>query len=185
MALKTESLMFPVAESFESNFGISSFFTILEKKLFKVTAISNSNASVFSVKFFFSLDTDFSEQRFYGFPKFLIIYNIFFIQILVILFFNLFQKRHTFVPLFYKKLAVFFFFFCKKFLSLDLFFNSLTNFSLIGANLFNVSIFILQNLLNIVVVDILFFRIRGNTGKKKLHIWTPFSQRQCHQMKIL
>ena len=43
MALKIGSLMFSVTESFESNFGISSFFTIFENKLFKVSAVSDSD----------------------------------------------------------------------------------------------------------------------------------------------
>ena len=43
MALKTGSLMFLVTESFESNFGISSFFTIFENKLFQVSVVSDSD----------------------------------------------------------------------------------------------------------------------------------------------
>ena len=35
--------MFSVTESFELNFGISSFFTIFENKLFKVSAVSDSD----------------------------------------------------------------------------------------------------------------------------------------------
>ena len=62
MALKTGSLMFSVTELFELNFGILSFFTILEKKLFKVSAVSDSDASIFSfsVRFIFSPGTDFN-----------------------------------------------------------------------------------------------------------------------------
>ena len=33
--------MFSVTESFELNFGISNFFTVFEKKLFKVSAVSS------------------------------------------------------------------------------------------------------------------------------------------------
>ena len=47
MALKTGSLMFTVTESFELNFGISSLFIIFEKKLLKVSAVSDSDASIF------------------------------------------------------------------------------------------------------------------------------------------
>ena len=89
-----------------------SFFTIFEKKLFKVSAVSDSDVSIFSfsVRFIFSLNTDLSESRFYCFPKFLIILflTFFFIQILVIFFFCLFQERHSFIPLFYIKLTGFF-----------------------------------------------------------------------------
>ena len=65
MTLKTVSLMFSVKESFESNFEISSFFTIFGNKLFKVCAISDSDVSVFSfsVRFIFSLESDFSEGK--------------------------------------------------------------------------------------------------------------------------
>ena len=108
MALKTGSLMFLVTELFELNFRILSFFTILEKELFKVFAISHSDVSnfSFSVRFIFSLDTDFSESK--GFPKSLIVYNIFLIQILVMFFFSFFQERHAFISLFYTNLAGFF-----------------------------------------------------------------------------
>ena len=52
--------MFSVTELFELNFGILSFFTILEKKLFKVSAVLDSDVSIFlfSFRFTFSLDTD-------------------------------------------------------------------------------------------------------------------------------
>ena len=65
MALKTGSLMFSVTELFELIFEILSFFTILEKKLFKVSAVSDSDVSIFSfsVRFIFSLDTDLSESK--------------------------------------------------------------------------------------------------------------------------
>ena len=147
--MKTGSLMFSVTELFKLNFEILRFFTILERKLFKVSAVSDSR-----------------EQRFYCFPKFLIIYNNFshpnFGNFLL---FSFFQERHTFISLIYIKLAgffwVFFFFFRKKwFLRLGLFNYSLessfvikrislalTNLFLIGAKLFNVSMLILQNLL--------------------------------------
>ena len=39
--------MFLVSESFELNFGISSFFTMFEKKFFKVSAVSDPDVSVF------------------------------------------------------------------------------------------------------------------------------------------
>ena len=57
--------MFSVTESFELNLGILSFFTILETKLFKVSAISDSDVSIFSfsVRFIFSLDTDLSKTK--------------------------------------------------------------------------------------------------------------------------
>ena len=44
--------------SFELNFGISAFFTIFEKELFKVPAVSDSDVSIFSfsVRFIFFLD---------------------------------------------------------------------------------------------------------------------------------
>ena len=86
MALKTGSLIFLVNESYESKFGISSFFIISENNLFNVSAASDSDVSVFSITIgllffldttdFFSLDTD-REQKFYCFPKFIIFYNIF------------------------------------------------------------------------------------------------------------
>ena len=106
------------------------------------------------------------KQRSYCFRKFLIIYNIFLVQILVISFFNFFQERHTFIPLFYIKVAVSSVFFRKKlFLSLDLFIicleSSFVIKGLIGSNklickrsktmyecLFNVWMLILQDLLN-------------------------------------
>ena len=99
VALKTGSLLFSVTELFKLNFEILRFFTILERKLFKVSAVSDSR-----------------EQRFYCFPKFLIIYNNFshpnFGNFLL---FSFFQERHTFISLIYIKLAgffwVFFFFF--------------------------------------------------------------------------
>ena len=70
MALKTGSLMLSVTELFELNFGISSFFTILEKKLFKVSAVSDSDVSIFSFSatFIFSLDTNLSVSK--GFTDF-------------------------------------------------------------------------------------------------------------------
>ena len=70
MALKTGFLMFLVTELFEINIGILSFFTISEKKLFKVSAASDSDVSIFSflVRFIFSLDTDLSESK--GFTVF-------------------------------------------------------------------------------------------------------------------
>ena len=43
MALKTGSLIFLVTESFESNFGITSFFTMFENKLFKASVVSDSD----------------------------------------------------------------------------------------------------------------------------------------------
>ena len=69
MALKTGSLMFPVTEVFELNFGLG-FFPILEKKLFKVSAVSDSDVRIFScsVRFIFSLDPDLSESK--GFTVF-------------------------------------------------------------------------------------------------------------------
>ena len=86
MTLKTGSLIFLVNESYESKFGISSFFIISEINLFNVSAASDSDVSVFSISIgllffldttdFFSLDTD-REQKFYCFPKFIIVYNIF------------------------------------------------------------------------------------------------------------
>ena len=47
MALKTGSLMFSVSGLFASNFGISSFFLISEKKSFKSSAVSDSKVGVF------------------------------------------------------------------------------------------------------------------------------------------
>ena len=104
MTLKTGSLMFLVTELFELNFGILSFFTILER---------NSKSLLFKIwmssSFHFQLDLFFfwTLISFYCFPKFLIIYNIFLFRILVI-FFSFFQERHTFIPLFYIKLVAFF-----------------------------------------------------------------------------
>ena len=62
--------MFFVTEPFESNFGMSSFSTIFEKKFFKVSAVSDSNVSSFSfsVRFIFSQNTDLSESK--GFAAF-------------------------------------------------------------------------------------------------------------------
>ena len=96
MALKTGSLTFSVTELFELNFGILSFFTISEKKLFKVSAVSDSDVSIFSfsVRFIFSLDTDLSESKgFTVFQNFLLSIKIFLIQILVTFFFSFFQER--------------------------------------------------------------------------------------------
>ena len=65
MTSETGSLVFSVKDSFESNFAISSLFTIFENKLFKFSAISDSDVNVFSflVKFIFSLDTSLSESN--------------------------------------------------------------------------------------------------------------------------
>ena len=51
---------------------------------FKVSSVSDSDVSVFSfpVRFIFNLDTDLLESK--GFPKFLSVYNIFLIKIVVI-----------------------------------------------------------------------------------------------------
>ena len=70
MILKTGSLIFSVKESFESNFEISSFFTIFGNTLFKVCAISDSDVSVFSfsVRSILPLETDLSESK--GFTVF-------------------------------------------------------------------------------------------------------------------
>lgn len=59
MALKTESFMFSEAELVELNFGILGLLHLFEKKLFKVSAVSESKVSVFSfsVRFIFSLNT--------------------------------------------------------------------------------------------------------------------------------
>ena len=64
MALKTGSLMFPVTEVFELNFGLG-VFTTLENKLFKVSAVSDSDVRIFlySVRFIFSPDPDLSESK--------------------------------------------------------------------------------------------------------------------------
>ena len=103
MALKTGSSMFTVTES---NFGISNFFTIFEKKLFRFSALISIFS--FSVRFIFSLERLVREQRCYCFSKFLTIYDIFLIPISLILFFSIFQEGYTFIPLFYIKLVVFF-----------------------------------------------------------------------------
>ena len=65
MTSETGSLVFSVKDSFESNFAISSLFTIFENKLFQVSAISDSDVNVFSflVKFMFFLDTFLSESK--------------------------------------------------------------------------------------------------------------------------
>ena len=46
MALKTGFLMFSITELFELNFGILSFFTILERKSFEISAVSDSDAHI-------------------------------------------------------------------------------------------------------------------------------------------
>ena len=84
--IQTGSLIFLADESYGSKFGSSSFFIISEINLFNVSAASDSDVSVFSISIgllffldttdFFSLDTD-REQKFYCFPKFIIVYNIF------------------------------------------------------------------------------------------------------------
>ena len=62
--------MFKVTESFASNFGISSYLILFEKKLFKVSTVLDSDVSVFSfsVRLIFSLDTISSESK--GFTVF-------------------------------------------------------------------------------------------------------------------
>ena len=55
MALKIGSLMISVNEVFEVNFGISSFFTIFENKLFKVSAFSDLDVIIFHFQSVFSL----------------------------------------------------------------------------------------------------------------------------------
>ena len=114
MALKTGSLMFLVTEWFELNFGVLSFFTILEKKLFKVSAFSDSNVSILSFHFpsdLFSLWIITCERakvlagqicwtnQWTGF---------YMISASVMKGLTFFQERRTFIPLFYIKLAGFF-----------------------------------------------------------------------------
>ena len=107
MGLKAESSMFLVTELFELKFWnfkllcyirkeirILCFFTFICEHLF-----------IFSRAYFLSGYWLVREQRIYCFPNFLIIYNIFLIQTLLIFFFSFFQERHTLIPLFYIKLA--------------------------------------------------------------------------------
>ena len=80
MALIARSLMFSVTELFELNFGILSFFTLLENKLFKVYPVSDSDVSIFSfsVIFIFPLNTDLSESKgFTVFQKFVLSISFF------------------------------------------------------------------------------------------------------------
>ena len=76
----------------------------------KSTNIENKCQHIFIVSqiYFLSGYWLVREQRLYCFPKFLIIYNIYLIPILLIFYFSFFQERHTFIPLFYIKLAGFF-----------------------------------------------------------------------------
>ena len=101
MALKTGSLMFSVVELFELNFGILNFLTILEKQIIQSFCcfwFRCEHLFIFSQIYFLSRYWLVREQRFCCSPKFLIIYNIFVIQILVIIFFSFFSSEtHLFL----------------------------------------------------------------------------------------
>ena len=76
-------------------FRISSFFMIFEKELFKVSVVSDFKSEcffIFSPIYFLCEYCLVRELSFHCLPKFLI-HNIFLIQILLILFFSLFQER--------------------------------------------------------------------------------------------
>ena len=62
--------MFLVNELFQLNFGVFSFFTMIEKKLIEVSTVSDSDVSIFpiSVRLIFSLDKDLAESK--GFTVF-------------------------------------------------------------------------------------------------------------------
>ena len=62
--------MLLVTELFQLNFGVFSFFTMIEKKLIEVSTVSDLDVSIFpiSVRLIFSLDKDLAESK--GFTVF-------------------------------------------------------------------------------------------------------------------
>ena len=94
MGLKAESSMFLVTELFELKFWNFKLLYYIRKeiRILCFFTFRCEHLFIFSRAYFLSGYWLVREQRFYCFPKFLIIYNIFLIQILVIFFFNLFSR---------------------------------------------------------------------------------------------
>lgn len=123
MDLKTGYLKYKVTESFASKFWTSAFYTIYEKKLMSfLHHIQSQRLFIFS-QFCFLLEYCLvKEKKFYCFSKFRIIHSIFLIQILVILFFCLFQEGYAFILVLHRTYRFLLFTFLKSFtLNLDLF----------------------------------------------------------------
>ena len=151
MTSETGSLVFSVKDSFESNFAISSLFTIFENKLFKVSAISDSDVNFLCGYF------PVREQRSECFSKYLIIFIVFLIQSLV----TILRDTDIYSFVLCKTCGILLFSFVKSrssamtyhYLTWELFWYKWhliesINLYLIRAKLFNVLVLILQNLLN-------------------------------------